>query len=51
LAKKRIVRQAWNLVGLDGYFEGPKKWDLDFHERVWGPELEQLAFGSFTPRE
>jgi dihydrofolate reductase len=33
----------WNLMTLDGYFEGPKKWDLDFHERVWGPELEEFG--------
>lgn len=33
----------WNLVTLDGYFEGTKKWDLDFHNIVWGEELEQLS--------
>ena len=33
----------WNLVTLDGYFEGTKKWDLDFHQYVWGDELEQLS--------
>jgi dihydrofolate reductase len=33
----------WNLVTLDGFFEGPKKWDLDWHEYVWGDELEQLS--------
>ena len=33
----------WNMVTLDGLFEGPKKWDLDFHEYVWGPELEQFS--------
>lgn len=27
---------------LDGMFEGPKNWDLDWHQCVWGPELEQL---------
>jgi hypothetical protein len=26
----------WNLVTLDGYFEGAKSWDLDWHESVWG---------------
>ena len=35
----RIV--AWNLMTLDGRFEGGKPWDLDFH--VWGPELEALS--------
>lgn len=33
----------WNLVTLDGYFEGTKKWDLDFHNIVWGDELEQFS--------
>jgi len=33
----------WNLVTLDGFFEGPKSWDIDFHESVWGEELEQYS--------
>lgn len=33
----------WNVVTLDGCFEGEKNWDLDFHELVWGPELEKLS--------
>jgi dihydrofolate reductase len=33
----------WNLMTLDGYFEGTKKWDLDFHNTVWGDELERLS--------
>ncbi len=33
----------WNLITLDGYFEGKKAWDLDFHELVWGQELEDLS--------
>ena len=33
----------WNLVTLDGFFEGGRKWDLDFHGRAWGPELEKLS--------
>jgi len=32
----------WNLISLDGYFEGPNR-DLSFHEDVWGPELEELS--------
>jgi dihydrofolate reductase len=32
----------WNLMSLDGYFEGPNH-DLSFHEDVWGPELEALS--------
>lgn len=33
----------WNLITLDGYFEGEKKWDLWFHETVWGPEMERFS--------
>ena len=33
----------WNIITLDGYFEGMKSWDLPFHETVWGPELERLS--------
>src|SRR3990167_4115755 len=33
----------FNLITLDGYFEGEKNWDLGFHELVWGKELEQLS--------
>ena len=33
----------WNVITLDGYFEGDKKWDLSFHNAVWGPELEKLS--------
>lgn len=33
----------WNLVTLDGYFEGENKWDLDWHEQVWGEELSQFS--------
>ncbi len=33
----------WNMVTLDGFFEGPKPWDIDWHEAVWGEELEQFS--------
>lgn len=33
----------WNLISLDGFFEGAKNWDLDFHQSVWGDELERLS--------
>lgn len=33
----------WNLITLDGYFEGVKNWDLPWHELVWGEELEQFS--------
>ena len=33
----------WNVMSLDGAFEGAQPWDLSMHETVWGPELEQLS--------
>jgi dihydrofolate reductase len=33
----------WNLLTLDGYFEGAKSWELDWHNDVWGEELERLS--------
>ncbi len=42
---------GWNLVTLDGYFEGDKKWDLDFHNTAWGPELEKMSRSSEASAE
>lgn len=33
----------WNLLTLDGFFEGDKSWDLGWHEQVWGEELERVS--------
>ena len=33
----------WNVITLDGYFEGEKNWDLSFHQLVWGKELEEFS--------
>jgi dihydrofolate reductase len=33
----------WNIITLDGFFEGTKPWDLGFHELVWGEELQRLS--------
>lgn len=49
----------WNIITLDGYFEGEKNWELPFLEIVWGSEMERfsleqlnstdyLVFGSTT---
>jgi dihydrofolate reductase len=38
---RRVV--VWNLMSLDGRFEGERPWDLGFHEGVWGPELEAFS--------
>ncbi|MDB5621463.1 MAG: dihydrofolate reductase [Devosia sp.] len=34
---------AWNVMTLDGYFEGTEPWDLSFHGSIWGPELEAMS--------
>jgi len=33
----------WNVISLDGCFEGEKPWDLSFHGLVWGKELEDFS--------
>ena len=33
----------WNVISLEGYFEGEKAWDLDFHDLAWGKELEDFS--------
>lgn len=33
----------WNVITLDGRFEGPTPWSLDWHQSIWGPELEQFS--------
>lgn len=33
----------WNIISLDGYFEGNKHWELPFHQVIWGKELEQKS--------
>ena len=33
----------WDLITLDGFFEGQKSWDIDWHNYAWGEELEKLA--------
>lgn len=33
----------WNVITLDGYFEGNQHWDLSFHNVIWGQELETLS--------
>ena len=34
---------VWNLMSLEGYFEGPAMWDLNFHGSVWSEDLEALS--------
>ncbi len=33
----------WNVISLDGYFEGRQAWDLDFHQTVFGEELQDFS--------
>lgn len=33
----------WNIITLDGYFEGNQNWELPFHDVVWEQELEKLS--------
>ena len=34
---------VWNLMTLEGFFEGKEKWDLGFHGDAWGEELAALS--------
>ena len=41
----------WNLMTLDGYFEGATSWDLGWHENVWGEELERISLEQLRAAE
>jgi dihydrofolate reductase len=34
---------VWNMMTLDGYFEGSAPWEIDWMEYVWGEELERFS--------
>lgn len=34
---------VWDILSLDGYFEGDQPWDLRLHEHLWGEDLRQLS--------
>ncbi len=38
---RRLI--TWNLMTLDGFFEGTTPWSLDFHTLVWGEDLEAFS--------
>jgi dihydrofolate reductase len=38
---RRLI--AWNVMTLDGRFEGAHPWQLDLHGTVWGEELEAFS--------
>jgi dihydrofolate reductase len=33
----------WNVVTVDGYFEGAASWDLSWHDAIWSDDLEKLS--------
>lgn len=33
----------WNLITIDGFFEGLKSWEIDWHEYFWDDELEKYS--------
>jgi dihydrofolate reductase len=33
----------WNIITLDGYFEGEKNWELFFHDLIWDSEMERFC--------
>lgn len=38
----------WNMVTLDGFFEGTHPWDIDFHNVGWGEELQRFAIDQMS---
>jgi dihydrofolate reductase len=41
----------WNLISLDGCFEGEKAWDLAFHQTVFDKELEAFSIEQLESAE
>jgi hypothetical protein len=41
VAVRKLV--MWNLETLDGCFDGPQLWQLDWHLTAWGDELERFS--------
>ena len=41
----------WNLLSVDGYFEGGKSWELDWHPYIWGDELERFSLEQLRTAE
>jgi dihydrofolate reductase len=46
--KKLIM---WNVITLDGYFQGVEPWDLNFHSSVYGEELERFSIEQLDSAE
>jgi dihydrofolate reductase len=41
VAMSRLV--MWNVVTLDGFFDGATSWDLHWHDTAWCDELERFS--------
>ncbi len=41
----------WNLVTLDGFFDGASSWDLGWHEYAWCDELERFSLEQLRSAE
>ncbi len=46
--KKLIM---WNVITVDGYFQGIEPWDLSFHSTVYGDELMQFSIEQLDTAE
>lgn len=33
----------WNIMTVDGYFEGNASWDLPWHDTIWSEDLEKFS--------
>lgn len=41
----------WNVITVDGYFQGVEPWDLSFHTSVYGDELERFSIEQLDSAE
>ena len=41
---RRLV--MWNMVTLDGFFDGDRSWEINWRQNVWGEDLERFALES-----
>jgi dihydrofolate reductase len=41
----------WNVISLDGYFQGPKDWALDWHQTVLDDEFQAFALKQLAEAE
>jgi dihydrofolate reductase len=46
---KRLI--MWNVITVDGYFQGVEPWDLNFHTTVYGDELERFSIEQLDSAE